>query len=75
MENLNFYLYQIGLEGQRLTEHHVLQMIQEKGQFMITFPYGYHCGFNQGFNCAESTNFATERWIDFGKKAKHVIAL
>lgn len=42
---------------------------QEAGQFMITFPYGYHMGFNHGFNCAESTNFAIERWIEYGKHA------
>ncbi|XP_031556170.1 lysine-specific demethylase 4C-like [Actinia tenebrosa] len=45
------------------------KVTQEAGEFIVTFPYGYHCGFNHGFNCAESTNFASERWIDFGKKA------
>ncbi|XP_025939403.1 lysine-specific demethylase 4C isoform X11 [Apteryx rowi] len=46
------------------------KITQEAGEFMITFPYGYHAGFNHGFNCAESTNFATIRWIDYGKAAK-----
>ncbi|XP_040819668.1 lysine-specific demethylase 4C isoform X2 [Ochotona curzoniae] len=46
------------------------KITQEAGEFMITFPYGYHAGFNHGFNCAESTNFATVRWIDYGKLAK-----
>ncbi|KAF7213071.1 lysine-specific demethylase 4C isoform X4 [Nothobranchius furzeri] len=45
------------------------KITQEAGEFMITFPYGYHAGFNHGFNCAESTNFATVRWIDYGKAA------
>lgn len=47
----------------------LLQVTQEAGEFMITFPYGYHAGFNHGFNCAESTNFATRRWIEYGKQA------
>jgi len=34
---------------------------------MITFPYAYHAGYNLGYNCAESTNFASERWIEYGK--------
>ncbi|XP_058025983.1 lysine-specific demethylase 4C isoform X1 [Ahaetulla prasina] len=46
------------------------KITQEAGEFMITFPYGYHAGYNHGFNCAESTNFATIRWIDYGKIAK-----
>ncbi|KAJ6655811.1 hypothetical protein lerEdw1_004864 [Lerista edwardsae] len=50
-----------------------LVITQEAGEFMITFPYGYHAGFNHGFNCAESTNFATLRWIDYGKMATQLI--
>ncbi|XP_030061331.1 lysine-specific demethylase 4A [Microcaecilia unicolor] len=45
------------------------KITQEAGEFMITFPYGYHAGFNHGFNCAESTNFATLRWIEYGKQS------
>lgn len=39
---------------------------QSAGEFIVTFPRGYHCGFNNGFNCAEATNFATLEWIPFG---------
>ncbi|KAL7753082.1 hypothetical protein RI367_001534 [Sorochytrium milnesiophthora] len=48
----------------------VNKLVQEKGEFVITFPKGYHAGYNLGFNCAESVNFATKRWIDIGKAAK-----
>lgn len=49
------------------------KVVQEEGNFMVTFPYGYHAGFNHGLNCAESTNFASPRWIDFGKKASQCL--
>lgn len=45
------------------------KITQEQGEFMITFPYSYHAGYNHGLNCAESTNFALQRWIEFGKRA------
>lgn len=45
------------------------RITQEKGEFMITFPYSYHSGYNHGFNIAEATNFATEYWVEFGKWA------
>eukprot|EP01102_Stenamoeba_stenopodia_P007903 TRINITY_DN222_c0_g5_i4.p1 TRINITY_DN222_c0_g5~~TRINITY_DN222_c0_g5_i4.p1 ORF type:complete len:340 (+),score=62.52 TRINITY_DN222_c0_g5_i4:358-1377(+) len=48
----------------------VMRIVQRPGQFVITFPRAYHWGFNTGLNCAEATNFATERWISFGLNAK-----
>jgi hypothetical protein len=39
---------------------------------MVTFPYAYHAGYNHGFNCAESSNFALKRWIEYGKRASQV---
>ncbi|XP_075528182.1 lysine-specific demethylase 4C-like isoform X1 [Dermacentor variabilis] len=49
------------------------KITQEAGEFMITFPYGYHAGFNHGFNCAESTNFALPRWVEYGKRASQCL--
>ncbi|KAM0747231.1 hypothetical protein T439DRAFT_328987 [Meredithblackwellia eburnea MCA 4105] len=44
--------------------------VQLPGEFILTYPKGYHSGFNLGFNAAESINFATERWLPLGKLAK-----
>lgn len=46
------------------------RVAQLPGEFILTYPKGYHSGFNLGFNCAESINFATERWLPLGKVAK-----
>lgn len=45
------------------------KIIHRQREFIITFPYGYHAGFNYGYNLAESVNFALEEWLPIGKKA------
>ncbi|KAF8313986.1 JmjC-domain-containing protein, partial [Clavulina sp. PMI_390] len=44
-------------------------LVQHQGEFVVTFPNGYHAGFNLGLNCAESTNFALESWVQLGRTA------
>lgn len=46
-------------------------LVQHPNEFVFTFPRGYHSGFNMGFNCAESINFALDSWIDLGRKARY----
>jgi len=46
------------------------KVVQPERCAIIVFPYAYHSGFNHGFNIAESTNFALERWIEYGKRAR-----
>lgn len=52
-----------------LAEHNVpvYTCLQNAGEFMITCPKAYHAGFNQGFNFAESTNFALDDWLPLGR--------
>eukprot|EP00357_Protocruzia_adherens_P027181 CAMPEP_0114996894 /NCGR_PEP_ID=MMETSP0216-20121206/14584_1 /TAXON_ID=223996 /ORGANISM="Protocruzia adherens, Strain Boccale" /LENGTH=674 /DNA_ID=CAMNT_0002361189 /DNA_START=218 /DNA_END=2242 /DNA_ORIENTATION=- len=37
---------------------------QKPGEFVVTFPKGYHCGFAQDFTVGEAVNFATGSWLD-----------
>lgn len=45
------------------------KIVHRQREFIITFPYGYHAGFNYGYNLAESVNFALEEWLPIGKRA------
>ncbi|KAG0212590.1 hypothetical protein BGX28_006026 [Mortierella sp. GBA30] len=48
----------------------VNRLVQHEGEFVLTFPFAYHSGYNLGFNCAESINFALKDWIPIGRKAE-----
>eukprot|EP01032_Pedospumella_encystans_P011115 gene11115-12952_t len=48
-------------------------VVQQAGEFVVTFPGAYHGGFNHDFNLAEATNFATPRWLELGRKATRCV--
>ncbi|KAJ1525297.1 hypothetical protein ONE63_010119 [Megalurothrips usitatus] len=67
-----FLRHKMSIISPQVLKHHSIpynKITQREGEFIITFPFGYHSGFNHGFNCAESTNFASERWVEYGKRA------
>ena len=48
----------------------VIRLVHHAQEFVVTYPFGYHSGYNLGFNCAESVNFALEPWMEIGRKAE-----
>ena len=48
----------------------VNRLVHHQGEFVVTFPFGYHSGYNLGYNCAESVNFATDYWLEIGRNAR-----
>ncbi|CCD23260.1 Rph1p NDAI_0B02250 [Naumovozyma dairenensis CBS 421] len=53
----------------------VNKIVHYQHEFMITFPYGYHSGFNYGYNLAESVNFALEDWLEIGSHSKKCLCV
>lgn len=47
----------------------LVRLVQNPGEYVVTFPRGYHFGVNIGFCVNEAINIATPRWIDWGKVA------
>ncbi|CAG9461077.1 unnamed protein product [Pedinophyceae sp. YPF-701] len=47
----------------------VVRAVQRPGEFIVTFPEGFHGGFSHGWNCAEAVNFALVDWLPAGREA------
>ncbi|XP_044479854.1 probable lysine-specific demethylase ELF6 [Mangifera indica] len=45
------------------------RLVQNPGEFVVTFPRAYHVGFSHGFNCGEAANFGTPQWLSVAKDA------
>ncbi|XP_042496130.1 lysine-specific demethylase REF6-like [Macadamia integrifolia] len=45
------------------------RLVQNAGEFVVTFPRAYHSGFSHGFNCGEAANIATPAWLWVAKEA------
>ena len=44
----------------------VFRATQRAREMIVTFPRGYHSGFNHGFHTGEAINFAMPDWLPYG---------
>lgn len=47
----------------------VYRCTQSPGEFVLVFSGSYYSGFDCGFNCSESVNFAPIEWLPHGQNA------
>lgn len=45
------------------------RLVQNAGEFVVTFPRAYHSGFSHGYNIGEAANIATPEWLRVAKEA------
>ena len=45
------------------------RVVQNPGEFIVTFPQAHHCGFNTGCNLAEAVNVACPDWLPHGLRS------
>lgn len=48
----------------------IFRIIQQPGDYVITFPRCYHGGFSLGVNVGEAVNFGVAAWLPFAERAE-----